>query len=270
MILDLQGLEAPVSLDLDALKAQLGPEELELAQRTWRGRMVNEHISARIFGSLVHELMRAGVHGAPLFEASAMAREELEHARLCAAVVTALGGRPVENLPELVPLPDHTPDLPASSEAGGRAVMSLARNLLSVCCLSETVAVAQITCERDRVAPPLKPILTRILADEVGHARLGWALLDELVGGMGSAERRELGRYAAVALEALIAHHEAVGGDPDSCPGPALSALGVCEGRLMRAILVDTIDDVIVPRLELAGLAVRPSWAALRGSALAA
>lgn len=256
--LDLSEVPSDAALDLSHLVAPLAPDELALVVHTWRGRMVNEHISARIFSGLVYDLMRAGYHGAPLFEASAMAREELTHARLCATVVRALGAAPVADLPELLPLPDHLAD-----DAARTPREALAMNLLSVACLSETVAVAQISAERDASDPALADVLTRILADEVGHARLGWALLDELVPAMTTDERTRLSAYLAVALAALAEHQRNVGADPRSCPGPALRALGVCDGRLQHAIYLDTVEDIILPRLAALGLDGENAWARL-------
>ena len=42
----------------------LSPTERALVENTWRGRMLNEHASARVFAGLLTQLMAAGSHPA--------------------------------------------------------------------------------------------------------------------------------------------------------------------------------------------------------------
>lgn len=245
---------------LPPVATALAADERLVAQRTWLGRMQNEHISARVFAALVPQLMKAGIHDQRLSAVTAMIEEELTHARLCAAAVEALGGDATTevssaDLPD-VPTHDHVPPLAA-----------LLRNILSICCLSETIAVAQITVEREVMQNgPFGALISRILGDEVGHARFGWKLFEDLVadGALDADTRADLDRYFPVAVHALIDHQLRFGGDPRFRSRPDLMALGVADALALRWAALETLEQVIVPGLEAFGLTPRPAWEAAR------
>ncbi|MEZ4468789.1 MAG: hypothetical protein R3F43_31265 [bacterium] len=93
----------------------------------------------------------------------------------------------------------------------------MTRNLLSVCCLSETVAVALIGAERlEMPEGPLRDILTRILADEVGHARLGWRWLADHQQRLDAERRERPGPLPGRRVRAPAKAHEL------ARPGPAV------------------------------------------------
>lgn len=211
---------------------------------TWRGRMVNEHASARVFGVLLGQAMAAGLSAARQTQLAEFACEELRHARECAAVVLALGGEAVAPLPALPEVPSHPDAAPLEA---------LLRNVLSVCCLSETVAVALIRAETLEIGPPaLRQLLDGILADEVGHARFGWTLLDELAP-LPAPLRQRLGAYLGVAL-AHLSDHELAHLPAHDGRGEAAARVGVCSGNAARALFADTVATVILPGLRRHGL----------------
>ena len=234
-------------------RTQLNESDRQMAVTTWRGRMVNEHISARVFAGLVPQMMAAGVDVRLQLEVASMIQEELRHGVLCAAAVEALGGEASATLPELDSVPQH-------GDCG--PLEGLLRNILSICCLSETVAVALITAERLETQPPeLQDALTEILGDEVGHARFGWRLLDELEPRIDEGLRQRLGDYLPVAFLHLLNYelaHLPVQATP---PSDTVEGFGVCNGRDARALFYDTITDVIVPELQARGLAGEAAWA---------
>ncbi|MSQ82640.1 MAG: ferritin-like domain-containing protein [Myxococcales bacterium] len=239
---------APLLTDLPELTAQ----ERQAAIETWRGRMVNEHISARVFGSLLGQAMQAGVCASRLEELAAFASEELRHARQCASAVCALGGEAVAPLPPLPKVPEHA-DAADPMEA-------LLRNVISVCCMSETVAVALIRAETLEIGPPtLRKVLDSILADEVGHARWGWTLLREVAQPDPQLCQR-LDRYLPVAFEHLVIHELAHLPAHDGW-GQSTAQIGVCSGEAARALFFDTVGQVIAPGLDDCGLAGTVAWA---------
>lgn len=219
------------------------PTERALAQNTWRGRMVNEHASARVFAGLLPQLMRAEVSASLQAEVAGMVQDELRHARQCAGALRALGGDPVGELPALTSVPDH--------EDADSPMEVVLRNVLSICCMSETVAVALIDAERRALADnPLAEVLRAILADEVKHARFGWRLLEDVE--LDDDLKARLSVYAGEALEHLEAHELA---HLSPLPAPAgAQALGACDGALARTIFRDTVDEVIVPGLAAHGI----------------
>jgi len=252
-------------------RGALSEADRQSAIATWQGRMLNEHVSARVFAGLIPQMMAAGVDVRMQLEVASMIQEELRHGVLCAAAVEALGGEAVATLPVLQPVPSHEDAEPLEA---------LLRNVLSVCCLSETVAVALITAERLETKPPaLQEALTAILSDEVGHARFGWRLLDDLLDASRGEEkgvvnddlldasriddelRRRLGDYLPVALMHLLEYeleHLPVHERP---PSDTVEGFGVCNGRDARALLFDTIELVIVPELQARGLPGESAWA---------
>ncbi len=245
------------TLDLRSLAREVRPGVPSLpglagsAIATWRGRMVNEHGSARVFEALAAQMEQAGL-GAELVDAcAAFAGEERRHGVLCGAVVEALGGEARAEALEETPLPLHPEVAPLEG---------VLRNLLSISCLSETVAVSLIGAER--LAMPegeLRDLLTTILADEVGHARFGWGLVARHVPDLDPAARLRLGAYLRVAL-AHLESHELAHLPVDAYPPPEGAALGLCSGAEARELFYETVQGVILPRLRSLGLPAEEAW----------
>lgn len=247
--LDLRTQAAAHPLELGEL-ALPEPERLA-AVATWKGRMVNEHISARVFAGLVPQMMHAELDPDHQAAVAIMIGDELRHARQCATAVLALGGDPRAELPPLAAVPEHEDADPLEA---------VLRNVLSISCLAETVAVALIDAERLVAGPPaLAELLRSILADEVKHARFGWRLLEELEPRLDRGLRARLGEYLVVAF-AHLREHELRHIPARPAPSAAAEALGVCDGRAARELLFSTIEDVIVPGLAAHGLPARAAW----------
>jgi hypothetical protein len=218
---------------------------------TWRGRMINEFMSSFVFSSLADQMIEAGdLEGAERCREAAA--EEREHGALCGAVVTEAGGeaRAMVAPPRSVPKHADTTRLAAA-----------ARNVISVACMSETVAVALIGAERLEMEDgPLRELLTRIWSDEVGHARFGWTWLDRTLPKLSAAELTAIERYLPYAFGHLEAHelsHLPV----ESEPPEAGKAFGLCSGKDARTLFVETVEQVIVPELEKRGLRAARAWA---------
>lgn len=244
--LDLRRAARRLAPTLDADPALRGA-----AIATWRQRMINEYGSAAVFAGLAGQFEAVGAPAAEVDAVAAMADEEHRHGVLCGAVVEALGGEALGTLPPGEDLPLHPEVDPLEG---------LARNLLSVGCLSETVAVSLITAERDAmVEGPLRAILTDILADEIGHARLGWRWIARHAPTFDRAARARLGRYLAVAFAHLEAHELRFLPVGRPLP-PGAEQLGLCHGSDARALFYDTVEQVIVPRLEGHGIPARMAW----------
>jgi hypothetical protein len=136
---------------------------------------------------------------------------------------------------------------PAHSDAPPRA--AALRNVIHICCMSETVAVSLIGDEREQMPEgPLRELLTSIYADEIGHARFGWRLLESVAPTLSEPERAAIERYLPVALEHLE-HHE-LSHLPNVDAPPGGEQLGLCSGRDARQLFFDTVESVIVPGLR--------------------
>jgi hypothetical protein len=227
------------------------PELREMAIGTWRGRMINEHSSARVFEGLALQFRAAGVLDL-VDEVHGFASEERRHGVLCGAVVEALGGEAVAQIPDGEPYPDH---------ADARSPLEAAlRNMLSICCLSETVAVSLIGAERIEMPDgELRELLTKIYADEVGHSRFGWRTLGRLAPSLDAAMKDRLGDYLEVAFDHLVEHELAHLPEASQPPAEGV-ALGLCSGSDARKLFFDTIEQVIVPGLEVHGIPAGRAW----------
>ncbi len=237
--------------DLSGLP-ELSDEERAMAARTWRGRMVNEHVSAQVFAGLIPQAMRATLPPGLQAELPRAIADEYRHAEQCAAVVVALGHDPVAPLPPIQPLPTHDDVGPLEG---------FLRNCVSVGCLSETIAVSIIRAEHAELeGTPLGELLGSILADEVQHARLGWTVLGLLAPRLDDEARVRLSDYL---VDALL--HQLEYEIPKLPVNIGLRAevglAGVCDGSQARALFFDTIETVIVPKLCEAGLDAERAWA---------
>ena len=231
---DLRDLSRAQAPTLDA------PPHLRGAARaTWHARMINEYASARVFVALAGHMDSLAMDDEAR-EAEQFAREERRHGVLCGAVVEALGGEAKGELFATHEYPEHR-------DAPPRA--AILRNVISICCMSETVAVALIGAERLEMPDgDLREILTGIWADEIGHARFGWRLLEKLVPTLSEDERAAVRAYLPTAFAHLEAHELA---HLPSRGAPAGGeSLGLCSGLDARVLLRETIDEVIAPRIQ--------------------
>lgn len=216
---------------------------------TWRGRMINEHGSSYVFAQLATQLAAIGLAD-EADEVERFAAEEREHGALCGAVVEAAGG---EARAPALPIRE----LPAHADTTPRA--AALRNIISICCMSETVAVSLIGAERLEMPPgPLRELLTKIWSDEVGHARFGWRLLARLYPELTAAEIDAIAHYLPLAFGSLEAHelaHIPLNEWPDRG-----AAYGLCGGADARTLFFETVDEVIVPQLAALGLPAAQAW----------
>ena len=214
----------PVALDV---ATSFDTESRQAAIAEWTRRMVDANLASHRFAGLLPQMMRVGVDAGFQAATAEAVVNELRHARLCAAVVEALGGEARASLPEACDLPRHD---------GVGPVEGLLRNVLSIVCLDVTVAVAQLeNRHRNARESTTRRVIAEILDDEINHSRLGWRLLQHLAPRIDANMRDRLGAYLVTAFTRLFDDH--LGGAP----------AGLVESK---TVFVDVINDVIVPRLE--------------------
>jgi hypothetical protein len=225
------------------------------AIRTWSVRMVNEHTSSAVFAALADQMLSAGYDGDRVARCRVFAEEEKKHGILCGAVVEALGGEATAQVPIPPEFPRHCDVSP---------VEGVLRNLLSICCLSETVAVSLIGADRlEMPQSPLRELLTEIYADEIGHARFGWCEIAVAATSLDQQARRRLDAYLRIAFAHLEDHELAhLPASPYRPSGG--ERIGLCSGADARALFYDTVDRVIIPGLSKLGLAAERAWSTRR------
>jgi hypothetical protein len=247
--IDLRDLSRRVAVEVPQLEHVRGA-----AIGTWLGRMQNEYGSSAVFDALALQMERAGFDAVRVATCRGFADEERRHGVLCGAVVEALGGEAKGVLREQHEFPLH--------EDAASPVEGVLRNLLSISCLSETIAVSLIGAEREEMPEgSLRDLLTTIWADEIGHARFGWKIVAEITPLLDFDTKSRLGEYLRVAF-AHLEEHELAHLPLTSCPPPEGVELGLCSGSDARVLFFETVETVIVPSLEALGLPARAAWEA--------
>jgi hypothetical protein len=204
-----------------------------------------------VFSALVAQMMRAGLPHRTIVNCSRMVEQELHHGMLCARVVTALGGDARAPMPRILPsVPTHAAVSP---------IAGVLRNIVSISCCSETVAVSLVATERERAGTEaLRAILETILADEVKHSRMGWKLLGEILPTLSVEDRASIDAYLPYCFEHQVDFH-APFLDMKERSDAAVGA-GAADGPSNWACFVETLTTVIVPGLDRLGLGASEAW----------
>lgn len=167
--------------------------------------------------------------------------DEARHAQLSRVVASRYAGV------ELAPLPR----LPHSVPAHASAPPALRRSLWVVgqCCLNETIATAVLEASFAATRAPLaRAALRELLADEVDHARIGWAHLAELDAGV----RDSLGPWLLPLTRANVRMWRTTPRDYPS--RPELVEHGALTRELLEGAIQAALRDLVIPgftRLEL-------------------
>lgn len=230
-------LPAP-DASIDALTA----EERATATAIWLGRAESELRAAASFTVIADELL-------DLTELGALARraidDERRHSEICWEVACAFAGA-------LLPEPRR---LPLVVPRGTRA-----EHLAGMCCLNETTANAFHELTRAGARGTLVcAALHELAADEIDHARIGWAFL----AGVDAETRTTL---AARLPELLDANLRSWRNRPRFAITPALVEQGCPTWDAVDAAVVGAIDDLLLPGFEHVGIDTRAAraWLAAR------
>jgi hypothetical protein len=229
-------------------------EQVRFAARAWPMRAAEELRSALVFRALARSAREARTPPPWPARFAGAVRDEVRHARLCAAVGLRLGAP--------APLYDARP-VRARLEGLHDPLLRVAALLVVEVAMGETISMCLFRAGRRAAVEPLtRSALTSILADEVRHQRLGWAgaaslmprfsrhraaLRGEVAAGLAAFEQQN----AAPALDRLRR------GEPFD---PALSALGVLEPEARVEAFYAAVERLVVPRLDELGLDGSGAW----------
>jgi hypothetical protein len=106
---------------------------------------------------------------------------------------------------------------------------------------------------------PLRELLTRIWADEIGHARFGWRTVAALLPELDADEREAVHAYLPVAFEHLERHELAHLPVAFRAP-PGGDEVGLCSGLEARELFYATVEHAVVSGLEAIGLPAAEAW----------
>ena len=227
-----------------------------LAAAAWRFRWTVECDAEVRFSSLAIRLETLGAPPQIVALARRASEDERRHAVHCALLAARLGA----------PVSDLAPPPPSPVAPAGLAERdALTYELVAACCVAESVSVAVLTALLQEVRDPeLRAVLRELAADEVGHARLGWAHL---------ALAAQEGRTAFLGplLPSMLQ-----GSVDDDLFEPAelaredegLLALGVLPHARKRALFVEALEQVVFPGLEGSGVdtSAGREWLAAHGT----
>jgi hypothetical protein len=236
------------------------PHLRPIAAAAWRFRFTVEREAEVRFASLAERLSRLGAARTLVDLARRSSRDEGRHAALCALEAERCGTATAD-LPE-----------PVLRRIAPRRLSPRERLLYEVvaaCCITETESMGVLStllgCAH---GARLRRVLRELAADEVRHARLGWAwLAAEQARGATSF----LGPLVPGMLEGSVGPDLFSPASPDE-DDEALLEHGVLPHALKRAVFTRTLEDVILPGLSAAAVDVAPAraWLERQRIALAA
>jgi uncharacterized protein YqcC (DUF446 family) len=242
-----RSLEEVIDPEIEALPA----EARERLAAIWQKRGGLEVRVAANFSALALELFE---HGASpgVYEIVAQAvRDEVRHAEISIGMASKYrGDAPIWPEPEPTPLPPFAPTTGA---------MHATLFVIALCCINETVACGVLQAALAQAKSPLvRAALGAILADEVEHARAGWA---HLASPFVTAEmKRELPRWLhwlhSAKLRELVE-------DDAPLPGEDFAAHGMLSRARSREVVHATLVDVMFPGFRRAGIdaSLAEQWA---------
>jgi hypothetical protein len=222
------------------------PALLARAGQAWRFRCGVEREAHARFARLAGWLHWAGFPGALCDLALRASFDERRHAALCEGLATGLEASPAD-------LPAATPEVlaPAGLSPGATVLYEA----VAACCVTETGSVGVLTALLGEVrGGRMRRVLRELAADEVGHSRLGWAVL---------AAEPDRGAAAALSpwVPAMLSGSIEAGlfqpGPPED-EDDALLEFGVLPRALRREVFVRTTLDVVLPGLSEGGVDPEP------------
>lgn len=232
----------PLPFD-DPAVARLDGAARQAMARHWRRRAWSEGQVAEAFATLHAGLLEVGAAGVVCGLIGRARDDEVRHSGVCAALAEAYAGAAIA-----------APAGPASTlprfehEARATEVML---QVVGMCCLSETLATVWLEASLAAARAPLARAANRAhLAEEVGHARAGWAHLATATSEqLAAVERRLIGFVRAGVADWLAAGEDLPG-------GAGLEAHGVLSPAMHRAAILRGAREVVLPGFAALGLDV--------------
>jgi hypothetical protein len=222
-----------------------------IAAATWAFRHDVEREAAARFERLAGRLEAlAAPQMAELVRSAS--RDESRHALLCAGLAEDYGATLDASGPPR--LADIAPRQLAERER-------VLYEVVAACCIAETESMGTLTALLGAApAARVRDVLRELAADEVRHARLGWA---HLASESARIDSSFLGRLVPAMLAGNAAPDLFLTGSPES-EDPGLLEHGVLPHGAKREVFVHSLEQVVFPGLEQFGIDTAPARAWLR------
>ena len=219
---------------IPALGLELAADVRGAIAELWLQRARSESSVGCVFEQLAGELAATGAHAEVVALARSAIGDEARHAATCLELAAAYGAAAPTLTPVTVRLPDYV------SDARLRATL----HAINLCCIGETIATAFVeACVGACAEGVLRELHGRHLADEIHHARVGWAHVATL----SEPERAAVAPWLARVLEAQLGAWERRIGELPEAGSPG-------HGYPPRAALLETVRAA-VRELVLPGFA---------------
>ena len=227
-------------------------EAAQAARLVWTRTSFSEYASAAAFAEIAAALLRVAAPLDLVAAAGDFVIEELTHAETAARLALALGGA--------VPLDVDFDKLVRPPEAASPSIVRAAELVLRTCCVGESLTVPMLKLSRHLAGSELvASAIHKIVADESGHAQLGWWFLDWADDKLRDADRDHLARVAGEAIAAFAPLMEI---EYDG------SGLGVVACARYAPAFVEAVHEQVVAPLAERGIRVpAAALAAFRATA---
>ncbi|MEM7608758.1 MAG: hypothetical protein AAF411_25675 [Myxococcota bacterium] len=226
--------DAPLPAAPDAMRPVLA--------EAWWTQAATEARVAHSFALITRALREAGADDALVKLADRAVDDEHRHAALCEGLSAAYAGAAPRPYVDVAPYRPEHPDAPRAL----RPVL----HVVGQCCFNETFAGAYLACASEGATEALaRYALRELLADEIDHARIGWAFLQT----RSKAERAALSkRLVALALSNLREWFRL-----DLPAHERFAAYGIPHRERVREALFECLRGVLIPGFAAAGLDTR-------------
>lgn len=237
--------------EIDALSREARAELADI----WQERGASELKVGGSFAAITAEVLVYGTPDTALKILARAVRDEVHHAEIAVDMAARYRGDNAVLWP-----PPATFPVPAFAPADPKLRATLL--VIALCCINETLACGILEGQLSIAKSPLtRAALQTVLADEIDHARAGWAhivspfVTEEMkkeIGGGGWLPRLLHGR-----LKDLT--------DADSpFPGEQFPEHGILTRKARKEIVATALKDVVFPGFDRAGLdtASARDWAA--------
>jgi hypothetical protein len=226
----------------------LPPEVAAALQTAWEDAARDEHAAVAAFSRIALELVAFGAPAELVDATLAAAREEVVHARLGFALASRYAGAP--RTAGAFPL---EPAIPRAQSLAAFAAATAREG-----CIGETVTVlVTADCLARTTDSAVRAALTRIIADEQGHAALAWRTVRWALDVGGPEVRASVAAVFAAAAAAELPLPERIADGPHR---GLLAAHGLPTADLARRGIDRAMAEVVLPtaRALLAGDAPDP------------
>lgn len=224
----------------------------ETIAAVWESRASAEGSVHAYANEILADLRAADATDEVLALAGRMVLDEARHVDICVDIASRYAGRPIEK-PTPRPIRDPLRDVPLPLRATLRVV--------ATSCIGESFACAWIDQSAHRTRPPwLHAILRRHLADEVFHARVGWAHL-------GSTRVRQRERIAEWLPRLLGENLHAWRTFDPRWPVEGFPEDGLPSHADTRAWIDEALSTLVLPGFDEVGIdtTAARAWLAARG-----